>query len=567
MTCRNYVIYSLFFLFIIAASSDGIPANEKIARVEKLLTDFDSNSSPGAVIAVIKDGKIIYNRSFGMSNLEYDIPINSKTVFRIASTSKQFTASCIGILALQGKLNLNDRISKFFPELSSVYESVTVYHLIHHTSGIRDYVDLQELAGVGDEQPNYYTARDVLKLLGRQKALNFQPGEAYSYSNSGYLLLGEIVKRVSGKSLPRFARENIFDPLGMTHTHFHDNINMIVKNRAIGYSPVKDGYRICMTNLEIVGDAGVFTTVEDLSYWDQAFYNKKLGVDLIRMMTTPGKLNNGSEIFYAFGLGIDKYRGLKTVSHSGAFVGYKSDIIRFPDQRFSIICMSNLSTFNPSQLCRRIADIFLEDSFPEDQGQTAKKHKELRQPTEISMEKLLDFTGNYLNPEKGKLYGIKIEAKALALLGTGWTVHFVPVSDTVFHSTDTPRDWRIEFSKDKATSKRQAVLFIDGKKKFSLEPIKLISLNSGQLSEYTGIFRSDELNVEYRVVLTDGILYVQNQNNPDVPMIPVLKDQFRLKTKTIKFNRNIERSIVSFDLDMSRIRGIRFKKRRSIPES
>lgn len=560
MKIRKRHIIPLIVLFIVVPALTATSIEEKTNRVDKLFAEWDSPTSPGAAIALVKDGTIIYKRGYGMANLEHDIPIASKTVFRIASTSKQFTAACIAMLALQGKLSLDDKICKYIPGLSSIYEPVTIRHLVHHTGGIRDYVGLQAMAGIGEEVPYYYTAADVIKLLSRQKALNFPPGDAYSYSNSGYMLLGEIVSKVSGKPLRRFVKENIFDPLGMKHSHIHDNIKRIVKNRASGYYPEGDGYRICMTNIEIVGDAGVITSVEDLYLWDQAFYNGKLRKELVDMMTTPGKLNNGDQIFYAFGVVVDTYRGLKTIGHSGWFVGYRSSLLRFPDQRFTVICLSNLSTFNPTQLCRRIADIFLQDLLAKEIKKPAFKKMKVPETAKISALKLKHFAGGYIEPAGGKIYRITVEKDTLILEGRGWTIDFVPVSERVFVSTDTPREWILEFKQKQEKTRRAGIMYIDGKKGFTLNPIDLFVPSRRELLEYTGTYYSEELDVYYKAVLKEGKLFVAYKNNPDVPLLPVLPDRFRLEVRDVTFLRNDKKDIAGFKIDSGRIRGIRFQK-------
>jgi CubicO group peptidase (beta-lactamase class C family) len=343
-------------------------------KVDQLFVFWDKPDSPGCALGVIQDGKMIYARGYGMANLEYSIPITSNSIFRIGSTSKQFTAMCLALLEEEGKLSLDDNLNEFFPRWSGYAKDVTIRHLIHHTSGIRDYLTLAEIAGLRDD--DYFTDAEVVDLLVRQKELNFAPGEEHLYSNSGYFLLSQIVKIASGKSLREYADEKIFQPLGMTETHFHDDHTKIVKNRASGYAPKKGGgFAISMTTLPMIGDGGVFTSVEDLFRWDLNFYDNRLGKSgqaLIEKILTPGVLNNGKKLDYAFGLNIGEYKGLTIVAHGGAFVGFRADMIRFPQERFSVICLANLSAFNPSVMARRVADIYLADRFKE-KGEEKKK--------------------------------------------------------------------------------------------------------------------------------------------------------------------------------------------------
>ncbi len=239
-------------------------------RVDKLFAQWDKPGSPGCALAVIENGKTIYERGYGSANLECNIPITPESVFYVGSCSKQFTAMSIALLAHQGKLSLDDDIRKYVPEMPDYGSPITVRQLIHHTSGLRDYLSLLGIAGLDFGS---YHKPDVLELIARQKELNFKPGDQYLYSNSGYFLLAVIVERVSGKSFREFTQENIFKPLGMTHTHFHDDYTMLIKNRASGYFPADQGaFRNFISTFDCVGSGGLFTSVEDLYFWDQNFY-------------------------------------------------------------------------------------------------------------------------------------------------------------------------------------------------------------------------------------------------------------------------------------------------------
>jgi len=400
---------------LIATLSLSAAADEKSDKVDKLFEKWDSTASPGASLAIIHNGEIIYKRGYGMANLEHNVPISPETVFRIGSTSKQFTAACIAILSLQGKLSLDEDIRKYIPELPAYDKPITVRHLVHHTSGIRDYLELAYLSGKSDD--DFYTPEESVAMITRQKGLNFVPGDEHLYSNSGYFLLGVIVSRVSGKSLNAFAREHIFKPLGMKNTHYHDDYTKIVKKRADGHAKTENGFKILNTTLNHVGDGGVFTTVEDLYLWDQAFYNHKLGKELMDQVHQTGVLNNGKKLNYAFGLDIGQYKGLKLVSHGGGFVGFRADMIRFPEEKFSVICLVNYPAIDPSALCRKIADIYLADKISEEkihEGDRETRRKKAPAAVPIKPEQLNVYPGSYYNEElpatyilvveKGKLY-------------------------------------------------------------------------------------------------------------------------------------------------------------------
>lgn len=268
------------------------------------------------------------SHAYGMANLEYDILNTPETVFRIGSTSKRFTAVAAAILIEQGKLSLDDDIRKFLPELPAYEAPVTVGHMIHHASGLRNYEHLTVLAGIDSPlHPSpYYTDEEAVAMIARQKALDFTPGEKYAYSNSNYFLLAKIIGRVSGMETAGFAEQYMFEPLGMTNTHFHDDVDRIVRNRASGYSPAEEGgFRINMTRLEQIGAGSIFTTVEDFLKWDRNFYDNRLGEgrrSLVEMVETPGRRNDGESVAYGFGLNVERYGGLRMISHGGAVAGF-----------------------------------------------------------------------------------------------------------------------------------------------------------------------------------------------------------------------------------------------------
>ena len=278
-------------------------AGQITVKVNRLFAPWDKPDSPGCALAIIKDGRLIYKRGYGMANLELNVPITPQTVFYVGSCSKQFVAFCIALLAQQKKLSLDDDIRKYIPEMPDYGMPITINHLIHHTSGLRDYLSLEEIAGI---PLGFYHQQQALKLIARQRALNFRPGEEYLYSNSGYLLLAEIVARVSGQSLASFAQEKIFKPLGMKNSRFHDDYSKLIKNRASGYFPDnegKDKFKNFISTFDCVGSGGLYTSVEDLFLWDQNFYHHHLGgPDLTQMMEKPGRLNNGQKLHYGFGL-------------------------------------------------------------------------------------------------------------------------------------------------------------------------------------------------------------------------------------------------------------------------
>lgn len=425
-----FVFLSLFLTAILTANILVQGENSSDLRtkeVDKIFAGWDKPDSPGCALGIIKDGRFVYKRGYGMANLEYGIPLTSQSVFRIGSTSKQFTAMCIVLLEEEGKLSVNDSLKKYFPEMPEYAESITIRHLLHHTSGVRDYLTLMSLMGARDD--DFFTDPEVVDMIVRQKELNFVPGEEFLYSNSGYFLLAEIVKRVTGDSMRVYAEDKIFKPLGMIHTHFHDRHTQIVKNRASGYGSGKDGaFWINMTNLGMIGDGGVFTSVDDLLLWDLNFYDNKLGKadqSLIEKMQIPGILNNGESRGYAFGLDISEYKGLKMVSHGGSFVGFRADMIRFPEQKFSVIVLANLGRINPSRLAKQVADIYLAEQFKPEKKKPEAAKTPVKKPSPktgtkipsetLDMKKLGEYVGDYYSEELDVIYRIILKKDKMFL--------------------------------------------------------------------------------------------------------------------------------------------------------
>ena len=335
--------------------------DQRTARVDSIFASYSATGAPGCAVGAIQDGKLVHGRGYGIANLDYDIPIDTRSVFYMASVSKQFTAFAVLLAAQDGKLSLDDDVRKYIPELPDYGTLVTIRHLIHHTSGVRDYLTLIPLAG--RHADDAWSDAALLGLIARQKALNFPPGSEYLYSNTGYVLLAEIVKRATGQSLREYADARIFKPLGMSDTHFHDDAGVVVPRRVIGYVRGPDGWRVNhWFSFDKVGDGGLYSTIEDLAKWDANFYAGRVGgAALQRQVLQRGVLTKGDTIPYAFGLTLATYRGLRVVEHGGSLTGFRTGLMRFPDQRFTAVVLCNSPAANTGQLARRVADVYLGD--------------------------------------------------------------------------------------------------------------------------------------------------------------------------------------------------------------
>jgi len=367
------LIASLALTVTIAAGQRAAPpsttglapasAGDKSRKVDEIFSPWHSPDSPGAAVLVIEDGRIVHARGYGMANLEYGVPIRRDTVFDIASVSKQFTAMAVALLEADGRLSLDDDVRRYIPELPDFGHRITIRHLVHHTSGLRDWPGTLSIGGWSYE--DVVSFDQILRMAFHQRELNFVPGDAYAYSNTGYNLLAETVARVSGKPFPEFCEERIFRPLGMQHTHVHSDHDEIVVNRAESYRPAGEGhFRHVVSSLTALGSSSLFTTVEDLALWIDNFSSSTPRVGsraVIARVHEQGRLNSGETIAYAFGQSVGQYRGLRVVNHTGSWAGYRSVLERFPDERFAVVILANTANMVPAAQARQIADIYLAD--------------------------------------------------------------------------------------------------------------------------------------------------------------------------------------------------------------
>ncbi|HEX2523553.1 MAG TPA: serine hydrolase domain-containing protein, partial [Terriglobia bacterium] len=490
---------NLLSTYFVAASSGAEPRTQ----VDRVFAVWDKPDSPGCALGIVQNGKLIYQKGYGRANLEHDVPITPSTVFYIASTSKQFTAASIALLARQDKLSLDDNVRKYIPELPVYEYPVTIRHLIYHTSGIPDYLELLGLAG--QRLDDVHSEEEVLDLLSRQKSLSFQPGEQFLYSNSGYFLLAVIVKRVSGKSFAQFAEEQIFQPLGMTHSRFHDSRTRLVKNRAQGYFSGREGeFRNYLSQFDRVGDGGLMTTVEDLFRWDQAVENGTVGgEDFAVSLLAQGHLNNGRLLSYGFGLMIGQQAGLKTVSHGGSFIGFKSELLRIPERHLSVICLCNHNAADASKLAKEVANIVLGNNPSQAASATAVS---AIQPVEhIPLtESELKSGSVFREPTTGSLWRFSTEEGKTVATVDGQRFQLKSVGKDRYRSLDAPIDLELEFQRPSQDRPLVLQLGVEGQSPIALEAIELASPTLNQLGEFAGNYYSAELQALYQVFLHEG---------------------------------------------------------------
>ncbi len=555
--CRPALVFLLVCL--LACVAPGL-ADERSDKVDKLFAEWDKPDSPGFGLALIQDGKVLYARGYGSANLELGVPLSPQSVFYIASTSKQFTAACVALLAQKAKLSLDDNIRKYVPEIPDYGTPITIRNLIHHTSGLRDYLTLEMIAG---RTFGEYHKADVLELLSRQKELNFAPGTEFLYSNTGYFLLAVIAERAGGKSFRELTRELIFKPLGMVNSHFHDDYQMLIKNRASGYfpAPEKGKFANYISTFDCVGDGGLYTSVEDLFHWDQNFYTHEVGgPDLVAQIQTPGVLKNGEKLDYAFGLMTGTYKGLRTVMHGGALEGYRTEMIRFPDERFSVICLSNFSEANPTKLSYEIAQIYLAGKLKEDKTAAPMpggKPAFLQLPAE----KLKDVAGMYFQPAEESIVNISFGDGKLWVELMGRKFPLGAVSETEFRLLDAPVEAVLKIEKPTAGKPMVMNMVMESRKGVRYEKIEPAKPTPAELEEFAGDYRSDELDTTFRLAVKEGKLFFVHKNALPNALQPTLPDKFAAGPFAVRFVRGNEKKITAFALNAGRVKNLSFVKK------
>lgn len=514
-------------------------------QIDAIFSAYDSTHSPGCTLAIAQAGKIVYERGYGMANFDYDIPIRPDSVFHVASVSKQFAAFAIHLLASEGTISLDDDIRKYLPEMPEYEHTVTVRHLVHHTSGLRDQWDVLMMAG-WEYEGDVISNRHVLNIAQRQRGLNFKPGDEHLYSNAGYTLMALIVERSSGKSFRQFTHERVFQPLGMTRTHFHDDHNEIVPQRATGYDARKEGgYRISIPSFDTVGATSLFTTAQDLTLWAANYLHRKVGSAAIETMLAPYALNSGQEMKYRGGIVVDDYRGARRLQHSGGDAGYRSHFCVFPEHDLSIIILSNFSHVTPGALVEKVADLMLKDVLKPAETSGTEVH-------ELTADQLKEYAGTYAQQQTREVREITLKDNQLVL---GGYLPLTPRSADRFQVGEFPlfivfkRDSGGQITGHATEPTEQAHPYF--------AKVVTPSLDAEALVVYAGRYASDELATFYDVVLENDKLVLRHLRHVDASLTPTYEDAFKAAGYAeVVFGRNDSGAVQTFTFYTPRVRGV-----------
>lgn len=543
------ILLLLFFPFFL----DGQPIPEATAHKIDSLFKYYTGKRPGCAVAIMQKGETVFSKGYGMANLEYEVPITPTTIFHIASESKQYVAFCILLLEKQGKLSVDDDIRKYLDFVPDFDHTIRISHLIYHTSGLRD--QWQLLANAGWQIDDVIKQEHVIKLVSKQKALNFIPGEEQLYCNTGYTLLAEIVKKVSGLSLRVFADQNIFQPLGMKDTHFNDDYQEIVPNRAYSYYPRGIGFQNAVLSYSIVGATSLLTTVLDELKWVK---NLETGVvggkDLVNKMLQRGTLNDGRKLNYAYALSIDHFNGWTIIGHGGGDAGFRTFAARIQEKELGIVVFSNYSNANPSDLVRKIAALLIPDSNKDSKPVAIMKY------ADSSISKSLQ--GKYYSErgetgeftwENGKLYirkfGIPVSGE-IRLTAAGNNRYAMADDGPFLLLEGEPKSegvtaFKIENPTNIISFKRQ--------------PNKLQTITN----EFAGKYYNEETEAVYTISEKNGSLMLEHRKFSSVPLSNIAPDQFTDANwwmSHIRFLRNDQGKIIAFEVNAGRILHLRYDK-------
>jgi len=535
--------------------SQSLP-DSTIKKIDSLFLQWDNKNSPGCTIGVVINDSLVYTRGFGMANLEYDIPNTPATIYHMASISKQFTAFSIVLLAKQGKLQLDDDIRKYLKWFPDLKQKITIRNLLNHTSGIRD--QWQLLAISGTRLDDVITQDHIIKILSKQQALNFVPGAKYSYSNSGFTMLAEIVKAVSGQSLRQFTDSAIFKPLGMTHTHFHDDYTEIEKGRSYSYGRTDSThFTNSVLSYSNAGATSLFTNITDMSKWLINFSGHTVGDQKdIEQLTKRGKLNDGKEQDYALGIVSDTYKGWKQYSHGGADAGYRTFINYLPDLKTGFIVFSNVGDFNSGNRAYEIASLFVKDSS-KNVEKKAKRDSSLAILKNIAAVK--KFAGDYMSDDGLPVNFFIKENKLYSDIYGSQDVWIKEPKDS-FSMLNAPQ---VKLFLNIVHGDTTASLSAPGES-YALKKIqKDTTLPDARLKLYTGVYYCPELDCKYGIILKDHHLVLTNNKYNDAPLKMngkdhLLNDNWWMNHLVVL--RDAKTTITGFEVNSGRTMHVRFNK-------
>jgi len=526
------------------------------ARIDAVFKDY-GRSTPGCALGVSSGGRLVYAKGYGMADLTFGVPITPATVFDIGSTSKQFAAASLLLLAADGKVALSDDVRKYVPELPDYGDTITLEHLLQNTSGLGDYTRTLWLKGFKMEDAT--DDDDALAVIVKQRALLFKPGAQWAYSNTGFFLLSVVIKRVTGKTLAEFAKERLFMPLGLARTHFRDDHTSIVPGRATAYSPREKGggFQTDLSDWDQLGDGAVNTNVTELLQWEENFYTARVGgTALVEQLQRPATLTSGESVGYARGLFLDTYRGQRRIHHSGGWAGYRAVLMRFPEQHLSIAVLCNRGDARPQEQAEAVADVVLGQVLRAPERGFAAAPLASATPS-IPAEpygEVKQFAGCYFSEEFQNVLRLKEQGGKLSLVIGIRSLPLRPTGPGRFDAEGGRRG--LELAGDQL--KLEAPL---GGPPYTFRRIGPVDPPAVNWEPLLGAYDSPDLQTSLRITMKDGKAVLKGRTVDSYPLEPAFADAFTAGPMFLRVTRDAGGQAAGFELSASGMKRIRFERR------
>jgi len=542
-------ISGLLFLAVLSPVLLAQLSAEKTKKIDALFTPWDVPGHPGGSVGIMFDGDLVYSKAFGLASLEYLVPNSFDTQYNIASVSKQFTAFGICLLHLRGRLSIDDDIRKYLPRLPEFKHVVTIRHMLHHTSGLRSLHTLLALAGWRGDDAR--TNEDLMRFMRRQKDLNFVPGSEYMYCNTGYILMAEIIEKITGEDFAVWMDKSVFKPLGMHHTYVERHYNRVVKNNATSYVQAKSGEFVrAVEYWGYVGSGNIHTNISDLLIWlEQLRDPAPQWQEAFELLRTQDNFNDGKPNHYTFGVVIDTYKDEIRIGHGGSIGGFRSQVWTYPEKKLSIVILTNFSTSNPARKADAITDIILD-----------KTPTPARKPFRLKNERFDRYAGRYsLHGPSSKVVDVfRIGNTFFVAKKGGKNMRIIPVSEDKFVVDETKIEILFKAEKNSVPEMEYT-----DQKKWTGKRIKEFKADHKILEEICGTYWSPELGTQYILYEKGGKLTGHHPRHGDFAIRYVREDEFNGEPSFFRFfkvRRDNEGKIIGISVSNSRVRDLWFRK-------
>jgi CubicO group peptidase (beta-lactamase class C family) len=531
-------------------------ATDPSALVNQLMAPYDRTDSPGAAVSVWKDGVNLFSKTYGMANLTYGIPFELDTPTNIGSTSKQFTAFAIMLLNDRGELSLDDDIRKHLPELPEFEHLITVRNLITHTSGLREFLNLFTMAGRQLDNGDHIDRKELITIVQRQPALQNPPNTEWNYNNTAFGLAAVIVERISEMPFHEFMRDNVFEPLGMTHSQVRPSAEHIVPKRSVGYILGADGFEEKKDLGGAVGAGGIYASVVDLQRWAENYRNPVVGnAKIFEEMMTSFVLDDGEKTDYGYGLMIEEQRGLRRIEHGGADVAHRSQLVLYPEINAGLTVQSNHANFDSSIAYRLGAAFFGEHMDPENSEESD------FDPDSYDLENFDELAGKYaLDAVPSFVLDFTRSGDSLFTQATDQIkLQIIPTSDLTFRLTRVEAS--VEFHRNEDGTVDSVTLDQAGRLQRATRISAVDEPESIDPNDFQGTYFSEEIETFYRVRVEDGSLILNQLRLGDMELRLTIKDTYsEVSGLTVSFERDRNDQVVGFYLANGRTRNVRFEK-------